>query len=117
MKRLDNISTRKSESSGMYVYLISFVAAVGGFRFGYDLNVIAGAQIYLTDYFHLDAKGVGFAVGSALIGCMIGPILGGGGSVTSSAERDPSLRPLSCLESLPSGQPFPRLWRYSISSE
>ena len=77
MERLDNISTGKSESPGMYVYLISFVAAVGGFLFGYDLNVIAGAQIYLADYFHLDAKELGFAVGSAIIGCMMGPILGG----------------------------------------
>ena len=77
MGRVDDISAGKSEGTRTYAYLISFVAAVGGFLFGYDLNVIAGAQIYLTDYFQLDAKELGFAVGSAIIGCMVGPILGG----------------------------------------
>ena len=59
-----------------YVYLISLVAAVGGFLFGFDLCIIAGAQIYFKSYFNLDADAYGFAVGSAMLGCMVGPFLG-----------------------------------------
>lgn len=60
----------------MYPFLISFVAAIGGFLFGYDLVVISGAQLYIEDYFQLDASGLGFAMASAMIGCMIGPVVG-----------------------------------------
>lgn len=37
---------------------------------------MSGAQIFLRDYFHLDAGQLGFAVSSAMLGCMAGPILG-----------------------------------------
>jgi SP family arabinose:H+ symporter-like MFS transporter len=59
-----------------YPYCISFVAAVGGFLFGYDLLIMTGAQLFLKDYFHLDAGQLGFAVSSAMLGCIAGPILG-----------------------------------------
>ena len=60
----------------MYPILISFVAAIGGFLFGYDLVVISGAQLYLEDYFQLDESGLGFATASTMVGCMIGPVIG-----------------------------------------
>jgi len=40
--------------------------------FGYDNIVISGAIHYLGLYFRLDAVGVGWAAGCALIGCMAG---------------------------------------------
>lgn len=60
----------------MYPFLISFVAAIGGFLFGYDLVVISGALLYLEEYFQLDDSALGFATASAIIGCIIGPIVG-----------------------------------------
>ena len=51
MSKPGNSQGITSEAPTIYVCLVSFVAAVGGFLFGYDLNVIAGAQIYLKDYF------------------------------------------------------------------
>ncbi len=64
-------------SSKAYVYLISLVAAVGGFLFGYDLSIISGAVIFLQKQFSLTAGQLGFALGSASIGCITGPFLAG----------------------------------------
>ena len=33
-----------------YAYFVAFVAAVGGFLFGYDLLIINAAQSFLRDY-------------------------------------------------------------------
>src|SRR5271168_868383 len=48
------------------------VSTLGGFLFGYDNIVISGAIGYLSQLFHLDAAGVGWAAGCALVGCIVG---------------------------------------------
>ena len=48
------------------------VSTLGGLLFGYDNIVISGAIGYLSQLFHLDAAGTGWAAGCALIGCIIG---------------------------------------------
>jgi SP family arabinose:H+ symporter-like MFS transporter len=48
------------------------VSTLGGFLFGYDNIVISGAIGYLSRLFHLDAAGVGWAAGCALVGCIVG---------------------------------------------
>lgn len=48
------------------------VSALGGLLFGYDNIVISGAIHYLSLCFNLDAAGVGWAAGCALIGCTVG---------------------------------------------
>lgn len=48
------------------------VSTLGGFLFGYDNIVISGAIGYLTKAFGLDAAGIGWAVGCALVGCLAG---------------------------------------------
>src|SRR5271156_1013390 len=48
------------------------VSTLGGLLFGYDNIVISGAIGYLSQLFHLDAVGVGWAAGCALIGCVVG---------------------------------------------
>jgi sugar porter (SP) family MFS transporter len=55
------------------VYSIAAVAALGGFLFGFDLSIISGAIIYLKEVFQLSDVEEGFAMGSAAIGCMLGP--------------------------------------------
>ena len=59
-----------------YVYLIAFVAAIGGFLFGFDLGMIGVANVYLEDQFHLSSRALGFATASATLGCVFGPFLG-----------------------------------------
>src|SRR6266853_1552180 len=53
------------------------VATLGGFLFGYDNIVISGAIGYLSQLFHLDPAGVGWAAGCALIGCIVGCMAAG----------------------------------------
>ena len=53
------------------------VATLGGFLFGYDNIVISGAIGYLSQLFHLDAAGIGWAAGCALIGCIAGCLAAG----------------------------------------
>ncbi len=69
-----------------YIVLITLIATLGGLLFGYDTAVISGAVGSLRAYFieprHLadaDAANslLGFAVSSALIGCILGGLLGG----------------------------------------
>ena len=50
------------------VILISAVAALGGFLFGYDTAVINGAVDAVRASFALDAAQIGIAVSCALLG-------------------------------------------------
>ena len=61
----------------LYVFLVSVVAAVGGFLFGYDLAVVSGAIIFLQKQFSLNTYQLGFAIGSAQIGCIVAPFFAG----------------------------------------
>ena len=53
------------------------VSTLGGLLFGYDNIVISGAIGHLSQLFHLDAPGIGWAAGCALIGCIVGCALAG----------------------------------------
>ena len=68
--------THGNGGNRLFVYLISLVAAVGGFLFGYDLSIISGAIIFLKSEFGLTPNSEAFAIGSATIGCMFGPVAG-----------------------------------------
>jgi SP family arabinose:H+ symporter-like MFS transporter len=65
------------------------VSTLGGLLFGYDNIVISGAIGYLRNLFHLDAAGVGWAAGCALIGCVVG--CAGAGSVADFLGRKKGL--------------------------
>ncbi|MDC1144580.1 MFS transporter [Porticoccaceae bacterium] len=56
---------------------IAAVAALGGLLFGYDTGVIAGSQLYFTQYFQLSLGEQGWAVSSALYGCLLGALASG----------------------------------------
>ena len=53
------------------------VATIGGFLFGYDSGAVNGTQPGLRAAFNLDDAGLGFTVGSLLIGCFIGAFFAG----------------------------------------
>ena len=55
-----------------YILFIALSAALGGLLFGYDTAVISGAIGNLTEFFHLSPVETGWAISSALVGCLIG---------------------------------------------
>lgn len=75
--------------STLYVLFLSFVAAIGGFLFGFDSGVINGTVEAIKVYYKIDATGVGFAAGSALLGCAVGAFLAGG--VAERVGRRPAM--------------------------
>jgi len=54
--------------------LYTFVAALGGLLFGFDTAVISGTIPFITEYFHLSDVMLGWAVSSALLGCILGAL-------------------------------------------
>ena len=69
-----------------FTVLITLIATLGGLLFGYDTAVISGAvdslRFYFVDPQHLAGTDeanslLGFVVSSALIGCILGGLLGG----------------------------------------
>ena len=66
----------QGQAGKLYPYLVAFVAAVGGFLFGFDLNIIGSGMIFVKDQFNLDSTQLGFATSSAILGCITGPFLG-----------------------------------------
>ena len=78
-----------------YVILLTLIATLGGLLFGYDTAVINGAvdslRIYFIEPRHLapDAANslLGFVVSSALIGCIIGGLIGGWVSTRVGRKR------------------------------
>jgi sugar porter (SP) family MFS transporter len=56
------------------LYLYTFVAALGGLLFGFDTAVINGAIPFFTEHFNLTDAMKGWAVSSALIGCVVGAL-------------------------------------------
>lgn len=60
------------QNKNNYILFIALSAAMGGLLFGYDTAVISGAIGNLTRYFQLTPIEIGWAISSALVGCLIG---------------------------------------------
>ena len=65
-------SSNASGENTRFIILISLVATIGGFLFGYDSGVINGTVDGITVAFNSDAAVTGFNVASMLLGCAIG---------------------------------------------
>ncbi|RPH30349.1 MFS transporter [Buttiauxella warmboldiae] len=68
---------RKVHHDIWYVLRICFVAALGGFLFGFDTAVISGSIDALNTLFALTPAQTGWAVSNVVIGCVIGALLAG----------------------------------------
>ncbi|EPX60622.1 Glucose/mannose:H+ symporter GlcP [Cystobacter fuscus DSM 2262] len=66
-----------ADGSVSKVVLISSVAALGGFLFGYDTAVINGAVGALASTFQASDTAIGLTVSSALLGSAVGAFVGG----------------------------------------
>ena len=65
-----------SKKRNRYIFGVTLVASVGGFLFGFDLVIIAGALPFLETDFQLTPALKGFAVSSAILGAIAGPLFG-----------------------------------------
>lgn len=72
-----------------YILRVSFISALGGYLFGFDFAVIAGALPFLQKHFSLDAYWEGFATGSLALGAIIGCLFAG--SISNRYGRRPGL--------------------------
>jgi SP family sugar porter-like MFS transporter len=61
-----------------FVWATTLVSAMGGLLFGYDWVVIGGAKPFYEKFFGLTTPSeVGWAMSSALVGCLVGAIVSG----------------------------------------
>jgi len=62
-----------------YIWTTTLVSAMGGLLFGYDWVVIGGAKPFYEKFFNLTTPAqVGWAMSSALVGCLVGSLVSGG---------------------------------------
>lgn len=71
--------SKKSNVNSRYLILISLIAGMGGYLFGYDWVVIGGAKAFYEIYFSIaDIPWLqGWVMSSALLGCLIGVVVSG----------------------------------------
>ena len=60
-----------------YVIILSTIAALGGFLFGYDTAVISGTIVDVKKFYELTDIQEGWYVGCAILGCIIGVLMAG----------------------------------------
>ncbi|KCZ50414.1 sugar porter family MFS transporter [Hyphomonas pacifica] len=72
-----NPKVESGEGSFAQVLLITAVATIGGFLFGFDSGVINGTVEGLKSAFQSQDIGTGFNVASMLLGCAVGAALAG----------------------------------------
>lgn len=62
-----------------FVWSVTIVSAMGGLLFGYDWVVIGGAKPFYETFFGLTTPSqIGWAMSSALVGCLVGALVSGG---------------------------------------
>lgn len=68
--------TVKNKLNIRFLWLMAFIAAMGGFLFGYDWVVVGGAKNFYEPYFGITTPNMkGWGTSSALIGCIFGALL------------------------------------------
>ena len=65
------------QNKSIYLVVITLVASLGGFLFGFDMAVISGVLPLLKKQFDLSAVQEGWFVSSALVGCIVGVTFSG----------------------------------------
>jgi sugar porter (SP) family MFS transporter len=71
------MTTKQQKFNQRYMLFISFIAAMGGYLFGFDFAVISGALPFLKVKFGLNEYWEGFATASLALGCIVGCIAAG----------------------------------------
>ncbi|MGB7569978.1 MAG: sugar porter family MFS transporter [Chitinivibrionales bacterium] len=71
------MTSEKGSTNFVFIILITLVATIGGFLFGYDSGVINGTVDGLRAAFHSTSIGTGFNVACMLLGCAVGAFFAG----------------------------------------
>lgn len=73
------MTKEKSKVNQQYLILISLIAGMGGYLFGYDWVVIGGAKAFYEIYFSIANIPwlQGWVMSSALLGCLMGVVISG----------------------------------------
>jgi MFS transporter, SP family, sugar:H+ symporter len=74
---LERPAAARNTENTRFIVLISGVATIGGFLFGFDSGVINGTVDGLRQAFHSTSAGIGFEVASMLLGCALGAFFAG----------------------------------------
>lgn len=70
-------ASHHQDGNTAFIIVISCVATIGGFLFGFDSGVINGTVDGLQQAFNSDSAGTGFNVASMLLGCAVGAFFAG----------------------------------------
>jgi MFS family permease len=109
---LEATDLNESSSAGYSrtpLVIAATVSTLGGLLFGYDNIVISGAIGFLSKLFQLDAAGIGWAAGCALVGCIAG--CAAAGTVADYLGKKKGSRFALCVSrSLPSACFLPRIF-------
>ncbi len=70
------LTSTKTKITG-FVIVVAIIAAIGGALFGYDIGVISGAILFITQQFHLASTAEEITTSAVLIGAIIGAMFGG----------------------------------------
>ncbi|KAF9175982.1 myo-inositol transporter [Mortierella sp. AD011] len=73
----DVFNSGEDSSPSRFLYLLITCLAIGGFLFGYDTGVVAGALLPIKDEFGLTSQEQEFVVGGTTLGAIIGGLLAG----------------------------------------
>lgn len=65
------------KNGNRFILLVTLIAALGGFLFGFDMAVVSGIIEPVKLQYKLSASEEGFFVSSALLGCIIGVAISG----------------------------------------
>lgn len=72
-------NTEVTQKSTYFVILLTLLSAIGGFLFGYDTGVVAGAMLQLKPHFHLQTVWieaiVSITIGAAAVSSLFGGVL------------------------------------------
>jgi SP family sugar:H+ symporter-like MFS transporter len=74
---VESTNTSQEAENTRLIILISCVATIGGFLFGFDSGVINGTVDGLKQAFHSTSAELGFEVASMLLGCAVGAFSAG----------------------------------------
>ena len=75
--QLNSGDSENNQDNLLQIFLIAFVATIGGFLFGFDSGVINGTVDGLKLAFNSDSVATGFNVASMLLGCAMGAFIAG----------------------------------------
>ena len=71
------VGAKKASRPKPFLFLLSAIAALGGFLFGYDTGVVSGAMLRVREHFHLDSTWQEIIVSATLAAAAVSAAVAG----------------------------------------